>query len=309
MLILLCRCNYGFQMSSTNTCEDIDECRLRYNICRNGRCKNTKGSFTCECTDGYKLSFDGMHCQDVDECSELNACPPPGICQNSFGAYICTCPEGYELNTLGDACVDIDECQKSDFCNNGNCQNIQGSAICTCSEGWELSADQSRCLDNRQEPCYNDAICSLARPKNMTRQHCCCSYGKSWGFDCQSCPREGTGKFQELCPLGSGRSDNGEDFDECQLLGPDLCDGGICINTDGSYRCECPVGYKLDASGKKCIDDNECLSNPKICGNGTCSNLDGSFECSCAEGYAPGPLGNCEDVDECVEYGHQCAFR
>ena len=26
-------------------------------------------------------------------------------------------------------------------------------------------------------------------------------------------------------------------------------------------------------------------------------------------GFAPGPLGNCEDVNECVEYGHQCAFR
>ena len=46
-----------------------------------------------------------------------------------------------------------------------------------------------------------------------------------------------------------------------------------------------------------------------ICGNGTCSNLNGSFECNCAEGYAPGPRGNCEDVDECTEYGHQCAFR
>ena len=56
------------------------------------------------------------------------------------------------------------------------------------------------------------------------------------------------------------------------------------ICTDGSYRCECPPGYKLDASGKKCVDDNECLTRPKICGNGTCSNLDGSFECSCAEG-------------------------
>ena len=75
------------------------------------------------------------------------------------------------------------------------------------------------------------------------------------------------------------------------------------------YRCECPKGYKLDRSGKKCVDDNECLSMSNICGNGTCSNLNGSFECNCAEGYAPGPRGNCEDVDECTEYGHQCAFR
>ena len=81
--------------------------------------------------------------------------------------------------------------------------------------------------------------------------------------------------------------------------------GGTCINTDGSYRCECPSGFKLDHNGKKCVDDNECLSNPRICGNGTCSNIIGGFECSCTEGYAPGPHGNCEDVDECTEYGHQ----
>ena len=76
-----------------------------------------------------------------------------------------------------------------------------------------------------------------------------------------------------------------------------------------TYRCECPAGYKLDQSGKKCVDDNECLAIPNVCGNGTCSNLNGSFECACENGFAPGPLGNCEDIDECVEYGHQCAFR
>ena len=75
------------------------------------------------------------------------------------------------------------------------------------------------------------------------------------------------------------------------------------------HRCECPRGYRLDSSGKKCVDENECVERPRVCGNGTCTNLDGGFECACADGFAPGPFGNCEDVDECTEYGHQCAFR
>ena len=70
----------------------------------------------------------------------------------------------------------------------------------------------------------------------MTKQNCCCSYGKSWGQSCEVCPSESSPDFDRLCPLGPGRSNNGEDFNECILLGPDLCDGGICINTDGSYR-------------------------------------------------------------------------
>lgn len=32
-------------------------------------------------------------------------------------------------------------------------------------------------------------------------------------------------------------------MDEC--LDPDNCKFGQCINTDGSFRCECPYGYIL----------------------------------------------------------------
>lgn len=40
-------------------------------LCRNGRCKNTIGSFHCECADGYTLTADGQHCKDIDECREV----------------------------------------------------------------------------------------------------------------------------------------------------------------------------------------------------------------------------------------------
>ena len=84
---------------------------------------------------------------------------------------------------------------------------------------------------------------------------------------------------------------------------------GLHYFSHSSLRCDCPRGYRLDTSGKKCVDENECVERPRICGNGTCTNVDGGFDCACTEGFAPGPFGNCEDVDECTEYGHQCAFR
>ena len=30
------------------------------------------------------------------------------------------------------------------------------------------------------------------------------------------------------------------------------------MNEPGSYRCDCPAGYRLDTDGKTCQDINEC---------------------------------------------------
>ena len=292
--------------TKNNQCPNFHECRG--GVCALAeKCRSNADCSSSEsCTTAFS-SLGQRECKDV--CSGPVICGRNAVCQAVNHRPICTCPEGYKLGPSGRNCIDLNECNDPNFCNNGRCINTDGSAECQCANGFILSQDNSKCIDMRQEPCFNNFQCSISRPKNMTKQNCCCSFGKSWGTSCDRCPTEGTSAFKELCPLGPGRGEFGEDFDECQLLGPDICDAGICINTDGSYRCECPKGYKLDSSGKKCVDDDECLSMPKICGNGTCSNVDGSFECACAEGYAPGPLGNCEDVDECVEYGHQCAFR
>lgn len=68
-----------------------------------------------------------------------------------------------------------------------------------------------------------------------------------------------TEEFWKLCPQGAGRMDTGEDLNECEFM-PHACDGGDCINTDGSFRCECPAGYVLDGTGKRCIGKSYYLS-------------------------------------------------
>ncbi|KAF7284743.1 hypothetical protein GWI33_021612 [Rhynchophorus ferrugineus] len=308
-----CHCNVGFKLSNNNDCVDIDECHMMPYLCRNGRCRNNLGSFTCECTTGYSLTSDKHNCRDIDECHEIpGTCPAPGKCTNVMGSYICTCPIGYVLDPDTGSCEDVDECAANeDICENGICTNTDGGAFCTCPEGFILDQQTMKCIDVRQDQCYDlytQGRCTEPRGMQITAKECCCSKGAAWGRYCERCPKEGSPEFQKMCPEGPGRMDSGSDLNECDLM-PNVCDGGECVNTDGSFRCDCASGYILDSTGKKCVDENECYTNPNICGNGTCINVIGGFECSCNDGFASGPLQVCEDINECQELGNQCAFR
>lgn len=44
------------------------------------------------------------------------------------------------------------------------------------------------------------------------------------------------------------------DIDECER-NPLLCRGGICVNTEGSFQCNCPVGHELSPSREECIGE------------------------------------------------------
>ena len=76
------------------------------------------------------------------------------------------------------------------------------------------------------------------------------------------------------------REDRCVDIDECSLDRP--CGSvRICINTEGSYKCQCPFGR---------WDGSQCLLG--ICDLGvncdrhaTCIEVNGTAKCECMEGY------------------------
>jgi hypothetical protein len=61
-------------------------------------------------------------------------------------------------------------------------------------------------------------------------------------------------EFNRLCPSGPGRGESGTDLNECVIM-PGACQGGECVNTDGSFRCECADGYVLDVTGRRCVGE------------------------------------------------------
>jgi hypothetical protein len=42
--------------------EDINECEEYENLCHNGHCTNTFGSFMCSCNDGFRLDETNTLC-------------------------------------------------------------------------------------------------------------------------------------------------------------------------------------------------------------------------------------------------------
>ena len=113
------------------------------------------------------------------------------------------------------------------------------------------------------------------------------------------------------------------DIDEC-LLGTHNCQE-LCNNTDGGFRCKCPLGYQLNSDGVNCTgityththdrvntlllsqyaymvvdfmcnyyhaDIDECASSNGGCHHTmSCSNTEGSFECGCRNGHTPSSNG------------------
>jgi len=303
----------------TSECVDVDECQQASNLCPNGTCVNTPGSYECACDAGYELNGNGQ-CVNIDECANgTDTCSTNATCTDTVGGYDCACDAGYVGD--GENCADVDECSDAalNTCDaNASCTNLPGTYTCTCEDGYQgdgtTCADVDECADAALNDCDANATCT----NTVGSFTCECDEGYVGdGRACgdRACTEEeaaacgDTGSCSvtgnvALCVCGDGfeLDANGAcvDTDECADAALNTCDANAtCTNSDGGFVCECADGYQGD--GTTCVDVDECSDSAlNDCdANATCTNTDGGFTCECDDGYV-GDGTTCGDRD-CTE--------
>ncbi|XP_057330367.1 uncharacterized protein LOC130670825 isoform X1 [Microplitis mediator] len=142
-----------------------------------------------------------------------------------------------------------------------------------CIEGFVLSSNTTRLLcKNRQ---WVGAAVPSCTPKNNNHREICSR------SSCDQICKQVNNKPTCFCYEGFYLEDNKcIDINECADT-----NGGCqykCVNTPGSYRCECPKGMKYAQDKSRCEDVNECSENN---GRGPCQdicqNLEPGYLCGC----------------------------
>ncbi|XP_028694163.2 adhesion G protein-coupled receptor E2 isoform X4 [Macaca mulatta] len=208
------------------------------------------------------------------------------------------------LTLLGAETQDSRDCAR--WCpENSSCVN---ATACRCNPGFsssseiftsptEICDDINECVPPSKVSCGKSSDC-----RNTEGSYdCVCNPG----YELVSGAKTFKNESENMC----------QDVDECQQ-NPRLCKSyGTCVNTLGSFTCQCLPGFKFKPEDPKlCTDVNECTSGQNPCHSSThCLNNVGSYQCRCRPGWQPipgspnGPNNTvCEDVDECSSGLHQC---
>uniref|UniRef100_A0A5F8HEY5 Hemicentin-2 n=1 Tax=Monodelphis domestica TaxID=13616 RepID=A0A5F8HEY5_MONDO len=276
-------CRTGFQATADGTgCEGDEGNRIL-------EMKNRlmKGGKECQWVEGMEERVRDLISDthpflppDVNECLEhLDECRYNQICENILGGHRCTCPPGYRSQGHGHPCLDINECLQLPKVCAYQCHNLQGSYRCLCPPGQALLQDGKACgrlekiESNVTTISYQGSFPSWLRPRAGAHGG---SYHAWISFRPIGSPLSSAGRT--WCPPGFTRRNGAcTDLDECQVR--TLCQHA-CRNTEGSYQCLCPAGYRLLSSGKNCQDINECVEEGIKCGpSQMCFNTRGSYQC------------------------------
>jgi len=309
------------------------------------RCIEEIGGYGCLCESGWTgdgHAGRGGVCVDVDECAggATNPCGANTTCTNTPGGFDCACAPGFTSvaaangNNIGTGngkggsrvlqCVDVDECREgTDVCSSDQtCDNgsgnsplaraLAGTYQCVCPDGSAVIPGAPCGGAPAPEPVVNRVPSCAGNP---------CGRLPSGGLvECSLVdPLDTRGAFRCLCPSGyeatldpvTGVPTGCVDVDEClpppSSALPRACPGDRenCVNTPGSFVCNCGIGAARDGQGActsaAALARSECLPGYAPLGSGV-----GEISPPAGSGLVE---GDCVDVDECALGIDDCVVR
>uniref|UniRef100_A0A8C9PEQ8 Adhesion G protein-coupled receptor E5 n=1 Tax=Spermophilus dauricus TaxID=99837 RepID=A0A8C9PEQ8_SPEDA len=220
------------------------------------------------------------------------------VCTRVFialSSWLPAAPPGGSTGTCAPWCPLNSECVSATAC---RCKpGFASSSTEIFTDPLEICDDINECVPPMKVSCGKLADCQNVEGS----YYCMCSPG----YELRSGGTNFTNASENTC----------QDVDECKQ-NPRICKGrSTCINTQGSYTCQCLPGFELNPEDPKlCTDVNECASGQNPCHKSAhCLNQVGGYQCRCRPGWKPvpgspnGPNSTvCEDVDECSFGQQQC---
>jgi len=252
--------------------------------------------YYCTCDQGWvpigwdDNSFEG--CEDEVDCTEINPCQNGATCHEGAagtGEFSCECVPGWK----GDLCQhDVNECDGPDakgtkFCalqENQKCVNtfvdFSGENTDGNERGWYCTCNQYWTWDT---PSDGTAWHLDVDPDNKCVDYDDCQPEANACFGGSTCVNNGLSVANDwtcICPFGWEGDHCDKDINECEYVKTVDFDNGVmgegedrvhnclekdtlCVNTPGSWNCECNQGYYGDGI-HFCNDINDCQRMQKI---------------------------------------------
>jgi len=279
--------------------------------CKKEECCEKATNYMCKCNEGFE--GDGFSCQDKQDCKE-GACSGHGFCSDlGVDQFKCACDAGWEDADCG---KNVNECSSftHECGDKAQCVDTVGSYYCKCPLGF---VDAGAQIDKGQE-CVDIDDCAV---NEATGNNIC-------GVNSISCTDGGRAPGLFTCFCKKGWTDYKCDYDVNECIGSHGCwsggksheehhtvlgempefEGATCLNTPGSYECQCPKGMigqgRATDKAENILDDfDHQLGDDVGEGMKNMLNKDGSEkEVTGAASVHKLPTG-CVDYDDCNSAG------
>ncbi|CBY38984.1 unnamed protein product, partial [Oikopleura dioica] len=333
----MCRDEDGEELADCNT----QNCPIwsnwnQWSICEANRCLGKGTQFREKNCIGGQPGDNG--CDIVEEYKEkreciFKGCPHPAEwyewseCSKTCGGGLRFRERPCLNGDPGDVGCEKKELEERDSCKNQSCPKWSrweswSSCSAECGKGHQRT--RRICMDGhvgldgclgpfeKRKSCF--PLCEKGGTCFPETQTCLCSDSLGWkkknnyctrNQACSRCSKNAvcleSGAICKCLPGFAGNGENCRNVDECEKKSHFCESPAQCVDTEGSYFCTCPRGFRLhNERDEICVDIDECLEDLAECSEpeiwklagrnirdelnlytSKCVNTFGSYECAC----------------------------